>query len=70
MAENIKGMTKLIALRNFSGPKTMILRGEIIEVSEPYVSDWTYAGLCAYYSSRELPKIEPEKATFKNMKKK
>ena len=56
---------KLIALRNFSGPKVMILRGDIIEVNEPYVSDWTRAGLCAFYSEREQPK-EPE--GFKTMK--
>lgn len=62
MAEN----TKLIALRNFSGPKNMILRGDIIEVSEPYVTDWTVAGLCAFYTVREMPKVEPD--SFKNMK--
>jgi len=62
--------TKLIALRNFSGPKTMILRGDVIEVNEPYVSDWTEAGLCAYYTERAMPVVEPDKATFKNMKKK
>ena len=57
---------KLIALRNFSGPKTMVLRGEVIEVNEPYVSDWTEAGLCAYYTERVMPKVE--EAGFKNMK--
>lgn len=64
MAEN----TKLIALRNFSGPKNMILRGDIIEVSEPYVTDWTVSGLCAYYTERQMPKVEPDPHTFKNMK--
>jgi len=62
-------MTKLIALRNFSGPKTMILRGEIIEVSEPYVSDWTYAGLCAYYTGRVMPVEIPGFKTMKTKKK-
>lgn len=62
-------MTKLIALRNFSGPKTMILRGEIIEVSEPYVSDWTYAGLCAYYTDRIMPVEIPGFKTMKTKKK-
>lgn len=58
---------KLIALRNFSGPKDMILKGDIIEGVEPYVSDWTVAGLCAFYTVRELPK-PAEEATFKTMK--
>jgi hypothetical protein len=71
MVKNVDKMTKLIALRNFSGTKDMILKGQIIEVNEPYVSNWTYLGFCAYYTDRELPKaVEAEKATFKNMKKK
>jgi len=58
-------MAKLIALRNFSGPKSMILTGDIIEIGEPYVSDWTYMGICAYYTERE-PAKQPE--GFKTMK--
>ena len=53
--------TKVIALRNFSGAKGMILKGEIIGITEPYISDWVASGLCAIY-------IEPKKGTFKNMK--
>ena len=57
-------MGKLIALRNFSGPKGMILTGDVIEVSEPYYTDYTTSGLCAFHSEREYPK----EGTFKNMK--
>jgi hypothetical protein len=54
-------MSKSKALRNFSGPKGMILKGDIIEVSELYVSDWTSLGLIE-------PVIEPDPNTFKTMK--
>ena len=56
-------MSKVKALRNFSGPKSMILRGMIIEVSEPYVSDWTAAGLIEV-----VPEIPVEEAGYKTMK--
>lgn len=58
---------KVIALRNFSGAKGMVLRGEIIELSEPYVTDLTIAGLVAVYVEAEPPKA-PEKESFKTMK--
>ena len=61
---------KLIALRNFSGPKDMILKGDIIEGVEPYVSDWTISGLCAFYTVRELPKPITMADGFKTMVKK
>ncbi len=60
-------MAKVIALRNFSGPETtMILRGDIFDLDEPYLSEWTKAGFVAYYTERE-PAVKPE-GTFKNMK--
>lgn len=54
-------MSKVKALRNFSGPKGMVLRGEIIEISEPYISDWIAAGLIEVV-------FEPDPNTFKTMK--
>ena len=60
-------MAKVIALRNFSGPKTtMILRGDIFDLEEPYLKDWAQLGIVAYYTEREAAK-KPEPG-FKNMK--
>lgn len=54
-------MGKLRAIRNFSGPKGMVINGSIIEVEEPYYTDYQLARLCIVHT-------EPEKADFKNMK--
>jgi len=56
-------MGKLIAIRNFSGQRGMVLRGDKIEVSEPYFSEYITTGLCIAYITEENP-------TFKNMIKK
>ena len=59
MAQSVK----VKAIRNFSGQKGMILTGTIMELTEPYFTDWVADGLVK-------PVIESDPYTFKTMQKK
>ena len=59
------------AVRNFAGPSGMVLRGEVIEVNEPYFTEWCTSGLIEPLEVVELFMPEGElKQDYKNRKKK
>ncbi len=59
------------AVRNFAAPNGMILRGETIEVDEPYFSEWCNSGLIEANQVIEVFAPEGElKQDYKNRKKK